>query len=130
MPRGSVSSLMIVKLFMTGLAVPAPEMVVCPCRVMPFVMFTAEVHVNVPAGSVIVSPSCARLSCVYWTLVAVPFVCQVVAYPLLKHNSIRQRDLFNPSLTMKARPRSSRDTFDRFGVNSGILGYLLSQIAL
>jgi hypothetical protein len=57
---------------------------------------------------VIVSPLCARLSCVYWTLVAVPFVCQVIAYALSKHNSIMQSNLFNPGLAVKVRPRSSR----------------------
>ena len=54
--RGELSWIM-VRLLTVGLAVPAPVIVVCPLSVMPFVMSTREVQLNVPAGSVIVSPS-------------------------------------------------------------------------
>ena len=39
-----------------------PVIVVAPCNVIPFVIVKTEVQLNVPAGSVIVSPSCAALS--------------------------------------------------------------------
>ena len=54
--RGELSWIM-VRLLTVGLAVPAPVIVVCPLSVMPFVMSRREVQLNVPAGSVIVSPS-------------------------------------------------------------------------
>ena len=58
--RGELSWIM-VRLLTVGLAVPAPVIVVCPLSVMPFVMSTREVQLNVPAGSVIISPSNATL---------------------------------------------------------------------
>ena len=47
---------------------PLPE----PCSVIALDIVTGVDQVNVPAGSVIESPACAKLSCRYWTLVAVP----------------------------------------------------------
>jgi hypothetical protein len=38
-----------------------PTIVVAPCSVIPFVIFRREVQLNVPAGSVIVSPFFAAL---------------------------------------------------------------------
>src|SRR5438132_10895869 len=61
-----------------GSLVPAPAIVVCPCSVIPLVMFTTVGQLNVPAGSVMVSPSCAKLSCKYCTLAAVPSDGQMV----------------------------------------------------
>src|SRR4029453_222296 len=43
-----------------------------PCNVIPLEIVTVVDHVNVPAGSVIVSPFCASLSWIYWTLAAEP----------------------------------------------------------
>ena len=56
-----VSSLMIVASSIVGLSLPAPLIVVAPCSVIPFVISKREVQLNVPAGTVIVSPSCAAL---------------------------------------------------------------------
>jgi hypothetical protein len=70
-PRLGVSSLMIVPSVIVGLAVPASVIVVAPCNVIDFVIFRREVHVNVPAGSVIVSPSWAAL-CKACTLATEP----------------------------------------------------------
>ena len=64
-------SWMIVASMIVGLLVPAPVIVVWPCNVIPFVMFTREVQLNVPIGSVIVSPSDA-ISCNASTFAADP----------------------------------------------------------
>ena len=48
-----------------------PVMVVAPCSVIPFVIVRGKVQLNVPAGSVIVSPFDAAL-CKYCTLATDP----------------------------------------------------------
>jgi len=53
------SSLTMVASFTVGFGPPAPVTVVAPCSVIAFVIPGLEVQLNVPAGSVIVSPSCA-----------------------------------------------------------------------
>jgi hypothetical protein len=45
------------------------------------VIFTGDVQLNVPAGSRIVSPSEAELSCNFWTLACGPLVIAVVVNP-------------------------------------------------
>ena len=56
--RGELSRI-IVASAIDGLLVPAPEIVVCPCNVIPFVITKHEDQLNIPAGSMIVSPSTA-----------------------------------------------------------------------
>ena len=70
-PLLGVSSLMIVRSLVIGVAVPAPVIVVCPLSVIPLVIETPVNHVNVPAGIVMVSPSRAAL-CKACTLAADP----------------------------------------------------------
>ena len=50
---------MIVASVIVGLLVPAPAIVVWPLSVIPFVISKREVQLNVPAGSVTISPSAA-----------------------------------------------------------------------
>ena len=57
----AVLSLIIVASVILGKPVPAPVIVVAPCSVIPFVIFRCEVQLNVPAGSLIVSPFNAAL---------------------------------------------------------------------
>ena len=42
------------------------------------VMLTTRVQLNVPAGNMIASPSCACVSCINWTFAAEPSDCQTI----------------------------------------------------
>jgi len=69
-PLLGVLSSMIVASVTPGL-LDGPAIVVAPCSVIPFVIFRREVQLNVPAGSVIVSPSNAAF-CKACTFAAEP----------------------------------------------------------
>src|SRR6266852_741007 len=106
------SSKMIVASATVGDVVPAPVVIVAPCKVTPFVMVSVEVQLAVPAGTITVSPSEAEAMADVTSaregltaLMVAPLVCPTIvrSRPAMKPSAFGKGQVGSGSLILNGR---------------------------